>query len=80
MKKKEKDLSLHKLPPQNIEAEESLITSILMNNNNLHDVVEILSPGDFYKTSHGKIFSAMTALYAKDEPVDLVTPSAPITT
>ena len=72
-KKEQEDLSLQRLPPQNIEAEESLITSILMNNDNLHDAVEIVSPDDFYKTSHGEIFSVTTSLYAKDEPVDLVT-------
>ncbi len=67
------DPTLHKLPPQSIEAEESILSSILIDNSTLYDVVEILVPEDFYRTAHQKIFSGMTDLFAKSEPVDLVT-------
>jgi replicative DNA helicase len=62
-----------KLPPQNIEAEESIISAILIDNNTLLDVIEILTPLDFYRTAHQKIYTAITELFDKAEPVDLVT-------
>jgi replicative DNA helicase len=70
---KTKDPLLHKLPPQNTEAEEALISAILIDNSVLDDVLEILSPDDFYKSAHQKIFSVIIELYKIDEPVDLVT-------
>ncbi len=68
-----KDPSLHKLPPQNIEAEESILSAVLIDSSTLLDIVEILSPEDFYRTAHQKIFAAITELFAKSEPIDLVT-------
>lgn len=70
---KHKDPLLHKLPPQSIEAEESLLSAILIDNSVLDDVLEILGPDDFYKTAHQKIFSVIVELYKINEPVDLVT-------
>ncbi len=67
------DPLLNKLPPHNIEAEESLISSVLIDNRTLNDIIEILSPGDFYRSAHQRIFSAIVDLYKDDEPVDLVT-------
>ncbi|RPH50351.1 MAG: replicative DNA helicase [Desulfobacteraceae bacterium] len=64
---------LLKVPPQSIEAEESLLSAILIDNNALLEIVEILSPGDFYKPAHQKIFTAVLELFNKNEPVDLVT-------
>jgi replicative DNA helicase len=69
----QKDPSLYHLPPQSIEAEESLISAILLDNNTLLDVVEILTTADFYRTAHQKIFAAITDLFDKGEPIDLVT-------
>ena len=67
------DPSLHHVPPQSIEAEESILSAILIDNDVLYDVVEILSPDDFYKTAHKKIYAAIIELFSKSEPVDLVT-------
>jgi replicative DNA helicase len=67
------DPSLIHLPPQSIEAEESLFSAILIDNEALQDVVEVLTPPDFYRPAHQKIFSAITDLYAQNEPIDLVT-------
>ena len=61
------------LPPQNIEAEESLLRAILVDNTALLEVVEILAPQDFYRTAHQKIFSAISDLFNRGEPIDLVT-------
>jgi replicative DNA helicase len=71
--RKEKDPSLFNLPPQNVEAEESILSAILIDNSTLLDVIEILTPDDFYKSIHQQIFSAITELFSKNEPVDLVT-------
>ena len=68
-----KDASLYTLPPQNLEAENSLLTAILIDNDVLLDVVDIISPQDFYKTAHQKIFSSVLDLFSKNEPVDLIT-------
>jgi replicative DNA helicase len=68
-----KEPSFQKLPPQNIEAEESILSAILIDNSSLIDILEHLSADDFYKTVHQIIFSGIETLYAKNEPVDLVT-------
>ncbi len=67
------DPSLYNVPPQSLEAEDSLLSAILIDNNTLLDVLEILSPDDFYRSAHQKIFSAITELFTKNEPIDLVT-------
>lgn len=72
-KKAVKDPSLMKLPPQSIEAEESILSAILLDNSTLLDVLEILTAEDFYRTAHQKIFSAIETLFRKAEPVDLIT-------
>ncbi|MEA3421912.1 MAG: DnaB-like helicase N-terminal domain-containing protein, partial [Acidobacteriota bacterium] len=69
----QRDPSLHNLPPHSIEAEESILSAILIDNNTLLDVFDILTSDDFYKTAHKIIFSAIADLFAKTEPVDLVT-------
>ena len=61
------------MPPQNIEAEESVLSRILLESTTLLEVVEILAPADFYRTSHQKIFAAMTDLFNRNEPIDAVT-------
>ncbi|MEE8552336.1 MAG: DnaB-like helicase N-terminal domain-containing protein, partial [Desulfobacterales bacterium] len=68
-----KDPSLYHLPPQNLEAEESILSAILLDNDTLIEVIEILSPEDFYRTAHQKIFAAIAELFIRSEPVDLVT-------
>ena len=72
-KKSPKDPSLVKLPPQSIEAEESILSAILLDNSTLLDVIEILTAEDFYRTAHQKIFAAIETLFKKSEPVDLIT-------
>ncbi len=69
----EQDTALYKIPPQNTEAEESLLSAIILDNTTLLEVLEILAPNDFYSRSHQKIFTGITELFAKNEPVDLIT-------
>jgi len=61
------------LPPQSIESEESLLGAILIDNSVFNEVVEILSPDDFYVGAHREIFKGMIELSGKSEPIDLVT-------
>ncbi len=70
---KDIDLALDRLPPQNIEAEQSVLGAILLENEALPKAIEILSPEDFYKESHRKIFNTMIDLFEKNEPIDLIT-------
>jgi replicative DNA helicase len=73
MPKNEGDLGLQHMPPHNVEAEESLLSAVLIDNHTLLDVVDALSAQDFYKNSHQLIFAAVTELFNRNEPVDLVT-------
>ena len=64
---------IDKLPPQNIEAEKSLLGSILIDPESIHRVIDTLTPDDFYNRSHQLIFEAIVQLYQKREPIDVVT-------
>src|SRR5437667_9700259 len=61
------------IPPQNLEAEESVLGAMLLSPGAIGAVSEILDAGDFYRESHAKIYRAALALYAKGEPVDAIT-------
>jgi len=65
--------SIGKVPPQNTEAEQSVLGGILIENEALDKVVEILNTDDFYREAHRKIFKSMIALSEKNEPSDLIT-------
>lgn len=62
-----------KLPPHSIEAEESVLGGILIENGVLDSVVELLRPEDFYREAHRKIMRAVIDLNQRNEPIDLVT-------
>lgn len=64
-----------KLPPQNVEAEQSVLGGIMLDNEAIHRVVEIVTPDDFYRETHRKIFRAMLDLSLQGESIDLVTVS-----
>jgi len=69
----ETDASSHKLPPQNIEAEQSVLGGVLIENEAVHKVMEILTAEDFYRDAHRKIYDALMDLAERDEPADLIT-------
>ncbi len=69
----DKDPWLQKVPPQNIEAEQSILSAILIDNKTLPEVLETLSEKDFYREVHQKIFAAMVDLFERSEPADLIT-------
>ena len=64
-----------KLPPQNIEAEKSVIGSMLIEPDALSSVIEMLKIDSFYKDAHKKIFSVVVGLFDANQPVDLITVS-----
>jgi replicative DNA helicase len=67
------ELGSHKLPPQNIEAEQSILGGILIENKAINKVMEILTDDDFYRDAHRKIYNAIINLSERDEPADLIT-------
>jgi replicative DNA helicase len=64
-----------RIPPQNIEIEQSILCTILIDekNKDILSIRQILNPKDFYKTAHQKIFAAMLELNDKGEPINLLT-------
>ena len=62
-----------KLPPQNIEAEEAVLGSILIDRDAIVKVAPFLKPEDFYREKNGWIFAAVLDLYDRHEPADFVT-------
>ncbi len=62
-----------RIPPQNLEAEVSVLGGMLQESGALLKAVEVLRPADFYKEAHRKIFGACVDLFERSEPVDLVT-------
>ncbi len=63
---------IDKLPPQSLEAEESVLGALMMDKNAIIRVADILRPEDFYKRTHHLIFTAVLYLYEKSEPVDVL--------
>jgi len=62
-----------KLPPQNVEAELSILGSLMLDREAWDRVADVLQPEDFYKPSHQKIYRAIGDLNRKNQPADLVT-------
>src|ERR687891_389403 len=61
------------VPPQNLDAEESVLGAMMLSPGAIGAVSEILDAGDFYRESHAKVYRAALALYGKGEPVDAIT-------
>ena len=70
------ELSSHRLPPQNLEAEMSVLGGVMLENEALNRALEVLVPSDFYRESHRKIFNGLIRLADRNEPADLVTLTA----
>lgn len=65
--------ALRKVPPQNLEAEESVLGGILLDPDALDRIIEVMSAADFYRDAHRTIFETMLALSERGEPIDLIT-------
>lgn len=68
-----------KIPPQNLDAEMSLLGAILIDEETLADISDKLRPNDFYDKRHVLVFDAMMRLYERHRPVDLLTLSDELT-
>jgi len=62
-----------KVPPQDIEAEQSVLGCVLIDNEALSKTIEVIGAADFYREAHAHIFTTMTDLFDQGEPVDLIT-------
>lgn len=62
-----------RVPPQDVEAEQSLLGSVLLSENVLPDVLTIVRPEDFYDERHRIIYTAMSNLYDQHRPIDMLT-------
>ncbi len=67
------DAGYDRLPPQNLEAEQSVLGAVLLDNAVLPRVIELLQPEDFYRGQHRRLFAAMLDLFERDESIDLIT-------
>jgi len=61
-----------KLPPQNLEAEKSLLGSLMLDKNAITKVADFLQSKDFYKKKHQEIYQAILELFERNEPIDLL--------
>src|SRR5207244_10149501 len=66
-------VSIDRLPPQSIEAEQSVLGALLIDKDAVIEVADVLHADDFYRNHHGTIYRAVIELYEKREPVDIVT-------
>ena len=62
-----------RMPPQDIEAEKSLLGAILIDSDSLPEIITILRSNDFYEERHQTIFEAMCSLYDSHRPIDILT-------
>ena len=62
-----------RVPPQNLDAEQSVLGGILIDPEALNKVVDVVDPADFYREDHRTIYQMVLDLYERNEPIDLVT-------
>ncbi|MFQ5509155.1 MAG: replicative DNA helicase [Leptospirillia bacterium] len=63
----------HKVPPQNLEAEQCVLGAILIENDAILKAMEVMGEDDFYREAHREIFRAMMELNSRNEAIDLLT-------
>lgn len=61
-----------RLPPQNIEAEMSVLGSLMLDKDAIYKIADVLIPRDFYKSVHAEIYEAALDLFKKNEPIDVL--------
>ena len=76
MAEKKSSSSSLKMPPQNLEAEMSVLGALMLDQKAIIKVVDVLITEDFYHPSHQKVFEAMLDLFKKNNPIDLLSVSA----
>ncbi|MEN9614465.1 MAG: hypothetical protein RLZZ347_772 [Candidatus Parcubacteria bacterium] len=68
-----------RIPPQNIDSEKALLGSVMLRPEAMNDIMDIVSFESFYAEKHRTIFKTMLELFAKGEPIDLLTISTKLT-
>ncbi|UQA97880.1 replicative DNA helicase [Streptomyces halobius] len=71
--------SFERVPPQDLDAEQSVLGGMLLSKDAIADVVEVLKGEDFYRPAHELVYQAILDLYAKGEPADPITIAAELT-
>ncbi|MFH8367976.1 replicative DNA helicase [Streptomyces sp. NPDC018031] len=71
--------SFERVPPQDLDAEQSVLGGMLLSKDAIADVVEVLKGNDFYRPAHETVYQAILDLYAKGEPADPITVAAELT-
>lgn len=69
-----------RIPPHSLEAEESVLGAILIDNDSINNAVEKIQPDDFYRAAHREIYQAMVSLSELREPIDVITLSQKLRT
>ena len=72
-------MELGKIPPHDIEAEQAVLGCMLTDKDSVIAATEILKEEDFYREDNKIIYSAILSLYAKSEPIDIITVKAELT-
>ncbi len=67
------DNLMERIPPQNIEAEQSLLSCLLIDKDSITKVADTITENDFYRDAHRTIYEVIQELYNKREPIDILT-------
>jgi replicative DNA helicase len=65
-----------KIPPQDLEAEKSVLGSLMLDQNAIIKVADSIIPSDFYASAHQKIYGAVLDLFSKNQPIDILSVSS----
>ena len=66
-------MELNRVPPNDVEAEQAVLGSMLVDKDAVISGLEVLKENDFYREDNKAVFSAIASLYSKSEPIDLIT-------
>ncbi len=62
-----------RVPPHNLEAEESVLGAMMLSSEAIAEVVELVRPEDFYRSANANVFETLRSIYARGDPVDAIT-------
>lgn len=69
-------MNLEKVPPHDVEAEQAVLGSMLMDKDSVIAAIEVLKDDDFYREDNKAIYAAIYSLYSRNEPIDVITVKA----
>jgi replicative DNA helicase len=68
-----------KIPPQNIEAEASVLGALMLDSKSIFQVADLLTPNDFYSPSNALVYASILRLYERHQPIDLLSVKTELT-